>query len=57
VLEIALPFPHENDLKAECAGRAREIIEMRAKYRDEARSLPTKLQGIELREIEEEPEP
>jgi type I restriction enzyme M protein len=54
VLELVLPFPRERSLKMECAARVREIIEMRAKYRDEARVLPTKLQGRTLEEIEED---
>jgi type I restriction enzyme M protein len=54
VLELVLPFPRENSLKLECAARVREIIEMRAKYRDEARGLATKLQGKTLEEVEED---
>jgi type I restriction enzyme M protein len=56
VLELILPLPREKKIKLDCAARAREIIEMRAKYRDEARGLPTELQGRSFEEIEEEPE-
>jgi type I restriction enzyme M protein len=56
VLELVLPFPRDKKVTLACATRAREIIEMRAKYRDEARSLPADLQGRPLEEIEEGPE-
>lgn len=54
VLELLLPLPREKKVKDDCVTRAREIIERRAKYRDEARSLPTELQGKWLEEIDEE---
>jgi len=56
ILELVLPFPREKKIKLELAAQAREIIEMRAKYRDEARSLPTKLQGRTFEEIEIDPD-
>ena len=52
VLELVLPIPRDRKARENIASRAKEIIERRAHYREEARQLPAKLQGMILAEIE-----
>jgi type I restriction enzyme M protein len=56
VLELVLPIPRDKKTLQNLASRAKQIIERRAKYREEARVLPTELQGKALEEIEDEAE-
>lgn len=56
VLELVLPIPRNKKTRQNLASRAKQIIEQRAKYREEARVLPTELQGKILEEIEDEVE-
>jgi type I restriction enzyme M protein len=56
VLELALPVPRDQRTRARLARAAKEIIERRAKYREEARLLPLTLQGKIPAEIAEEVE-
>jgi type I restriction enzyme M protein len=48
VLELMLPFPRDGKACESIARRAKEIIERRAQYREEARRLPARLQGTIL---------
>jgi type I restriction enzyme M protein len=52
VLELMLPIPRDRKARESIAGRAKEIIERRAQYREEARRLPAELQGKILAEID-----
>jgi len=52
VLELMLPIPRDRRVREDIAGRAKEIIERRAQYREESRELPVRLQGKALAEIE-----
>jgi type I restriction enzyme M protein len=52
VLELMLPIPRDRKARENIASRAKEIIERRAQYREEARQLPAQLQGKILVEIE-----
>lgn len=52
VLELMLPLPRDRKARESVASRAKEIIECRAQYREEARQLPAKLQGKILAELE-----
>ena len=54
VLELQLPIPRRQKDRQDFAARAKEIIEMRTKYRDEARHLPARLQGSAFLEIADE---
>ena len=56
VLELALPIPRDRKTRESLARAAREIIEQRAKYREEAKLLPLTLQGKIPAEIAEEVE-
>ena len=56
VLELILPIPRDRKTRQDLACRAKEIIEMRAKYRDQARWLPAQVQGDVVPEIEDEVE-
>jgi hypothetical protein len=47
-----LPLPRDRKARESVASRAKEIIECRAQYREEARQLPAKLQGKILAELE-----
>jgi type I restriction enzyme M protein len=57
VLELKLPIPRDRKTRESLACGAREIVERRAKYREEARLLPLALQGkipVEIaKEVEE----
>ena len=55
-MELVLPIPRDRKTRQNLANRAKEIIESRAKYREQARALPTELQGKALEEIEDEVE-
>jgi type I restriction enzyme M protein len=48
VSELILPIPKDPGTKECIARRAQEIIESRAKYRDQASQLPLQLQGKSL---------
>jgi type I restriction enzyme M protein len=52
VLELMLPVPRDRQARENIARRAKEIIERRSQYREEARHLPDKLQGKVLAGIE-----
>ena len=56
VLELVLPIPRDRKTRENLACRAKEIIERRAQYREEARTLPIQLQGRIIEEIEDEVE-
>jgi type I restriction enzyme M protein len=56
VLELALPIPRDRKTRESLACSAKEIIERRAKYREEARLLPLALQGKIAAEMVEEVE-
>jgi type I restriction enzyme M protein len=56
VLELALPIPRDRRTREGLACAAKEIIERRAKYREEARLLTLALQGKISAEIAEEVE-
>jgi len=51
--ELIIPVPKDKKVKAHVAARAQEIIDCRAKYRDEASQLPLELQGKKLEIIED----
>jgi type I restriction enzyme M protein len=53
-LELALPIPRDRKARGSLARAAKEIIERRAKYREEARLLPLALQGRIPAEVAEE---
>jgi type I restriction enzyme M protein len=48
VTELIIPVPRDKKTREHVAARAQEIIECRAKYRDEASQLPLDLQGKRL---------
>lgn len=52
VSELLLPIPKDLRTREAIAARAQEIIESRAKYRDQANQLPILLQGKKLESIE-----
>ena len=52
VLELVLPVPNDASIRQQLAARAQEIIDQRAKYRDEGSQLPFRLQGKVLDKIE-----
>ena len=52
----SLPIPRDRKTRESLARAAREIIEQRAKYREEAKLLPLTLQGKIPAEIAEEVE-
>lgn len=56
VLELVLPIPRDPKTRESLARAALEIVEQRAKYREEARLLPLALQGKIPAEIAEEVE-
>jgi type I restriction enzyme M protein len=53
ILELVVPVPRDRKTRENIAARAKEIIERRAQYRDEARLLPTQLQGRVIEAIED----
>jgi len=54
-LEIALPIPKDARHGHRLALRAKEVIDKRAQYREEAKLLPLQLQGKELPAVDEDP--
>jgi type I restriction enzyme M protein len=52
VLELMLPIPRDPKMRENIASRAKQIVERRAQYREEARQLPAELQGKILAGIE-----
>ncbi len=51
VLELILPIPRGRKARENIASRAKEIIERRAQYREQAKQLPVELQGKILPDI------
>ncbi|MGI8744738.1 MAG: N-6 DNA methylase [Bryobacteraceae bacterium] len=56
VLELVLPIPRNSILKRELAGKAKEILEARARYLEQSRRLPLQLQGKTHGGVEEDPD-